>query len=488
MKCGSVSTECQDGRERVVPVATITEETRVEHESEARRLQSILLEKAKRRIRLTEKDKTTLSLLAKESPALAEELDYCWQLWAREDQLAPLGDWHIWQMLSGRGAGKTRAGSEQVIDWAMAGHTPIALVGQTKADVRDTLVEVGDSSIVKRSPPWFVPEYEPSKRRLTWPNGVQAIIYSGDEPGQLRGPQHAKALVDELAKFKYPQETIDNLEFGLRVGDNPQWMSTTTPRPIKIIREIIKDPDCINVVVSTFANAANLPQKFLDKMALRYAGTMLGRQELDGEIIDDVIGALWQLGMIETLRVVEEPPPFRRIISWDPATTSKKTSDEHGIIVCSAGPTHYREGEGSLIAGLDIFHGYVIEDLSGIYTPDGAAQVVIEAYHRLQLDRVVAETNQGGDFIETLLRTKDPTVSYTGIPATDSKKGRAENVSALYEQRRIHHVGNFPELEDEQCTWTGPPMPSPNRIDAVVHGFAFLFDLAKKGKKKAGVW
>jgi len=466
-----------------VPVETTTEIV-----EKSQQVIDILIDKALLRERLTDREKRVLRKVSGSSQAMEEKLSYCWQLWAREDQLAPLGDWHIWQMLSGRGAGKTRAGSEQVINWAMAGHTPIALVGQTKADVRDTMVEVGDSSILKRSPRDFMPEYESSKRRLTWPNGVQAIIYSGDEPGQLRGPQHEKSWVDELAKFKYPQETIDNLEFGLRVGDNPQWISTTTPRPIKIIREIIKDPDCINVVVSTFANAANLPQKFLDMMMRKYAGTMLGRQELDGEIIEDVIGALWKLGMIEMLRVDEEPSPFRRIISWDPATTSKKTSDEHGIIVCSIGPTHYREGEGSLIAGLDLFHGYVIEDLSGIYTPDGAAEVVVEAYHRLQLDRVVAETNQGGDMIETILRTKDPTVSYTGITASDSKRGRAENVSALYEQRRIHHVGSFPELEDEQCTWTGPPMPSPNRIDAVVHGFAFLFDLAKKGKKRAHVF
>jgi len=447
----------------------------------------ILLGKAQARERLSDREKRVLHKVLESSPELNELLSYCWQLWAREDQLAPIGDWHIWQMLSGRGAGKTRAGSEQVIDWAMAGHTPIALVGQTKADVRDTMVEVGDSSILRRSPPDFMPTYEPSKRRLTWPNGVQAIIYSGDEPRQLRGPQHAKALVDELAKFKYPQETIDNLEFGLRVGDNPQWMSTTTPRPIKIIREIIKDPNCINVVVSTFANAENLPQKFLDMMARKYTGTMLGRQELEGEILEEIAGALWKLGLIDSLRVADAPTPFRTVVSWDPATTSTKTSDEHGIVVCSIGPTYYRDGETSIIGDLDTFHGYVLEDLTDIYTPNEASAVVIDAYERHNAQRVVAETNAGGDWIESLLRTKDKTVTYHGITASDSKKGRAEPVSGLYEQGRVHHVGIFPELEDELTTWTGPPMPSPNRLDAVVHGFAFLFDLAKKGKKKVRV-
>ena len=467
---------------------TITEETRAAYEAEVKDKQSLLLEAAKRRIRLTDEEKAKLLRLYEVAPELREILDYCWQLWAREDQVPPDGDaWHIWQLRSGRGAGKTRAGSEQVIDWAMAGYTPIALIGQTKADVRDTMIELGDSSIIKRSPPWFMPEYISSKRRLTWPNGVEAVIYSGDEPGQLRGPQHAKAWVDELAKFKYPEETIDNLEFGLRVGDNPQWISTTTPRPIKIIRELLKDPDCINMVASTFANAANLPEKFLNRLRLKYVGTALGRQELEGELLEDTAGALWKLGMIEMLRVTEEPPPFRRIVSWDPATTSKKTSDEHGIVVCSTGAPYYREGETSLLGSLDVFHGYVIEDLSDVYTPNQACDVVVEAYYRLGLDRVVAENNQGGDWIESLLRTKDPNVKYKGIPASESKKGRAEPVSGLYEQHRIHHVGMFPELEDELTTWTGPPDPSPNRLDAVVHGFAFLFNLAKKGKKKVRV-
>lgn len=467
-----------------MPVETITETERAAQE------RSVLLELARRRLRLTDTEKSELLELAESDPEAKELLRYCWPLYARDDQRPPAGDWHIWQMRSGRGAGKTRAGAERVIDWAQEGCTPIALIGQTKADVRDTMVEVGDSSILRCSPPWFFPEYESSKRRLTWPNGVQAIIYSGDEPGQLRGPQHAKAWVDELAKFKYPEETIDNLEFGLRVGDNPQWISTTTPRPIKIIRDLLKDPDCINVVASTFANAANLPEKFLNKMRAKYGGTILGRQELEGEIIEDVLGALWKIGLIELLRVdaTNAPPPFRKIISWDPATTSKKTSDEHGILVCAIGSPHYREGEASLIGDLDKFHGYVLEDLTGIYSPDQAAEIVIEVYHRLQLDRVIAETNQGGDMIETILRMKDPTVAYTGISASESKRGRAEPVSALYEQRRIHHVGTFPELEDELTTWIGPPMPSPNRLDAIVHGFAFLFDLAKKGKKKVIVF
>ena len=252
-------------------------------------------------------------------------------------------------------------------------------------------------------------------------------------------------------------------------------------------REPLPNPDSyVSMLINPIDNLANISPEYIAMLEgfprRKRERFLLG---LWGESIE---GALWQIDLLDELRVVEAPELYRTVISWDPATTSKKTSDDHGIIVCSTGVPYYRDGEGKRIAGEDDKHGYVTEDLTGRYTPDQAAEVVIEAYHRIGADRVVAETNQGGDMIETILRMKDSTISYEGISASDSKKGRAEPVSALYDQRRIHHVGNYPEMEAELCTWTGPPMPSPNRLDSIVHGFAYLFDLAKKGRKKVSVF
>jgi len=245
---------------------------------------------------LPESEKTKFQNNLSDEEKLA--LLYDWEKWARVNQLPPVGDWFIWLLLSGRGFGKTRALSEVVRQWASEGYTPIALVGQTKADVRDTIVELGDSSILKISPPWFMPEYEPSKRRLTWPNGVQAVIYSGDEPDQLRGPQHAKAAVDELAKFLYPQQTWDNLLLGLRTGKSPQCVVATTPRPIKIIKELMQDSirGDKRVTVTrghTLDNKFNLAPQFLSHIIQKYEGTRLGRQELAGEILSSLKGLVY---------------------------------------------------------------------------------------------------------------------------------------------------------------------------------------------------
>ena len=360
-------------------------------------------------------------------------------------------------MRSGRGAGKTRAGSEQAIEWAKQGISPIALVAQTKADARDTMIEVGDSSILKRSPPWFTPEYEPSKRRLTWPNGVVGIVYSGDKPGQLRGPQHGKAWVDELAKMMYPQETLDNLEFGLRVGDNPQWICTTTPRPIKVIKDLLADPDCIDVAAETYANAANLPKKWLKRLLSKYEGTTLGRQELHGEIIGEVPGALWKQSLIEHIK-----GPIgdldRILVGVDPPASSKPGSDECGIVVCG------RRGD----------HLFVLEDLSDLMSPDQWARTAIAAYHRWGANEIVAERNNGGEMVEDVIRQRDKTVAIDpDVWASVGKSRRAEPIVAIYEQKRAHHVGAWPTLEDQMCTWlkgaTVREMGwSPDRMDAMV--------------------
>lgn len=242
----------------------------------------------------------------------ATNLLYDWEFWARPNQLPPETDWFIWLILAGRGFGKTRAVNEQVRKWAFEGYSPIALIGQTKADVRDTIVEVGDSSILKISPPWFMPTYEPSKRRLTWPNGVQAIVYSGDEPDQLRGPQHAKAIVDELPKFMYPQQTWDNLLFGLRIGDKPQAAVATTPRPIKLIKDLVVDSRVVVTRGHTTDNRANLAPEFISYIMGKYQGTRLGRQELAGEVLDSIEGLVYDTFDVNTCVI----PRFALPDSW----------------------------------------------------------------------------------------------------------------------------------------------------------------------------
>jgi len=239
------------------------------------------------------KGKDRKEILEKFTEKEKAALLYTWSFFAREKQLPPPGDWFFWLLLSGRGFGKTRALTEVVRQWAEEGFTPIALVGQTKGDVRDTMVEVGDSSILKISPPWFMPEYEPSKRRLTWPNGVQAIIYSGDEPDQLRGPQHEKAAVDELAKFQYAQQSWDNLMMGLRIGKKPQAVVATTPRPIPIIKDLLSDKRAVITRGHTLENKANLAPEFLDYIIAKYQGTKLGRQELAGEVLSSMEGLVY---------------------------------------------------------------------------------------------------------------------------------------------------------------------------------------------------
>lgn len=381
----------------------------------------------------------------------AGQLLYDWEFWARPDQLAPAGDWFGWLLRSGRGAGKTRTGAEWIINRAKNGpYQPIALVGQTKADIRDTMIEVGESSILKISPPWFMPLYEPSKRRLTWPNGVIATAFSGDEPDQLRGPQHGSAWVDELAKFKYPQETWDNLEFGLRLGSSPQVVITTTPRPIPIIKQLIADSDIVDRVVSTYANIHNLAPSYIKRVVKKYEGTRLGQQELHGHVMDDVPGALWQRDFIENGRVMRHPDLVRVAVGVDPHTST----GESGIIVAGLGI----DGD-----------GYVLDDLSTGGSPDAWARQAVTGYHKHQADRIAAEANNGGDMVISTIKTIDPKVATKKLWASRGKQTRAEPVSALYEQGKVHHVGMFAALEDELCTWIpGETAESPNRLDGLV--------------------
>jgi len=366
-------------------------------------------------------------------------------------------------MLSGRGGGKTRPGAELVIKWAREGYSPIALVGETKADVRDTMVEVGDSSILKVSPPWFMPEYEPSKRRVTWPNGVLGIIYSGDEPGQLRGPQHQKAWVDELAKFKYPQEAWDNLMLGLRMGNKPQAVVSTTPRPIKAIKELVKDERTEDnptgrVAVTrghTLENKDNLAPDFLSYIMRKYDGTRLGRQELAGEILDDNPNALWQRDQIDALRVTQHPDLVRVGVAIDPAASDNEYSAETGIIV------------GGIAPYMGALHAYILDDLTIKGSPNQWATAAVTGYYKNRADIIIGEVNNGGDMVGNTVKMIDKAVPFKAVHASRGKYTRAEPVSALYEQGRVHHVGFFGLLEDQLCEWV-PGETSPDRLDALV--------------------
>ena len=393
---------------------------------------------------------------------LADALEDDWLNFARPSQLAPPGDWTIWLILAGRGWGKTRTGAEWCRGMVEGGQSRrLALVAATASDAREVMIE-GESGILAISPKWNRPEYEPSKRRLTWPNGAIATTYSAEEAERLRGPQHDAAWCDELGAWKNREATWDQLMFGLRLGARPRAIVTTTPKPLKLIKDLV-NRDGRDVVVtrgSTRENEKNLAPTFLNTIVGRYAGTRLGRQELEAEILEDADGALWTREVIEDNRIETAKVEFRRVVvAIDPATSSGESADETGIIVAAI------DADG---------HGYVIEDATGRYTPTEWAKKAISLYRRHRADRVVAEVNQGGAMVESTLRVVDPNVSYKAVHATRGKIVRAEPVAALYDQHRIHHVGAFPQLEDQLCTFTAGSSGSPDRLDALVWAFTDL--------------
>ena len=400
-----------------------------------------------------EQQQAELEKLSSEAQAA---LLHDWRFWARPDQLPPPGDWRTWLILAGRGWGKSRTGAEWVREKALGEVCRIALVGLTAADARDVMVE-GESGILAVHPERERPLYEPSKRRLTWPNGSIATCYNASEPDQLRGPQHHYAWVDELAKFPAAQELWDQLAFGLRLGQHPQTVITTTPRPIPIIKRLMADKSTETTRGATRDNVTNLAPGAVAALMERYEGTRLGRQELDGEIVDDVPGALWTRDMLDRTRVKELPEMARVIVAIDPSGTSgDDEGDAVGIIVAGRGV----DGQ-----------GYVLEDATCKLSPEGWARRAITAYHRWKADRIVAERNFGGAMVEAVIRTADRSVPYKEVVASRGKAARAEPVSALYEQGRVHHVGGFAELEDEMVLMTAGGFMgegSPNRTDALV--------------------
>lgn len=392
-----------------------------------------------------------------------------WTLWARPNQLPPLSGWFIWLIMTGRGWGKTRTGAEWVISEAKneAG-IRIALIGRTPADARDVMIE-GESGILSVSPPWFTPSYEPSKRRLTWPNGSLATVYSSESPSSLRGPQHHKAWGDELAAWK-TSETFDNLMLGLRLGTSPQAVFTTTPKPINTVKEIVKDSkeNESGIVIThgrTFDNVANLSPVFIKTITKKYKGTSLGKQELDGLLLEDVPGALWKRSLIDNFRVKTPRQLVRIVVSIDPNVSSSDEADEAGIIVAGLG---------------DNDHGYILRDGSGSMSPFEWANRGIALYNEFQADLIVAEVNNGGDLVEMTLRTINKNVSYKAVHASRGKRARAEPVISLYEQGLVHHVGVFEDLEDQMCTHIpGESQGSPDRMDGLVWA---IFELMLKPK------
>ena len=383
---------------------------------------------------------------------------------ARPKQYFPEIDYRIWLLISGRGFGKSFVGSNWVIRQAQLQKFPIALIGSNAADVRDYMIETGESSIIKQAPKWFTPEYQPSKRRLVFPNGVIAVAYTAEDPDGLRGFNGNSAWCDELAKWQYPDETWDNLQFALRLGNQPKICVTTTPRPIKIIKELWKDPTVIKTVGSTAENRNNLAQSLVQYVYDKYSGTRLGRQELEGEILMDTPGALWTYTNLDQYRVKKHPELKQVIIAIDPAVTANEDSNETGIIVC----------------GIDTNdHGYVLEDKSNIYHPNEWATVAINLYEKWQANYIVTEVNQGGELVTNNIQQVAKSLGKSYIPvkavrATKGKYTRGEPVGTLYEQGKCHHVGNFPELEDQLCTFLPGSEASPDRLDALVWGFYFL--------------
>lgn len=395
---------------------------------------------------------------------------------ARPDQIAPDGEWDIWLVLSGRGWGKTRTGAEWIKGEVESGRAKrIAFVAETAADGRDVMVE-GDSgilSIYDASDPER-PLYEPSKRRLTWPCGAVATIYNATEPDQLRGPQHDTAWSDELAKWRYARETWDQLQFGLRLGKHPRQLVTTTPRPIELVKAILAGKEGHVVVTrgKTMDNRANLASSFIEKIERRYAGTRLGRQELDGVLLGDMPGALWRLEDIDAYRVSQAPQLGRIVVAVDPAVTNTEESDEHGIVV----------------AGTLKDEGYVLEDASTKGTPLTWAKRAITLHDKYEADGIVVEVNQGGDMVAQTLRSVRDNINIIEVRASRGKHVRAEPIAALYEQGRVHHVGSFPELETQMTMTTSAGYEgedSPDRLDAAVWALSVLFpDMAYVQPKK----
>ncbi len=395
-------------------------------------------------------------------------LPYLFEFWAMDHQLPPEGTWRTWAVMGGRGAGKSRAGAE----WVRAqleGPRPldagrcsrIALVGETLDQVREVMI-FGESGIMACSPPDRRPEWQATRKRLLWPNGATAQAFSAHEPEGLRGPQFDGAWVDELAKWRKARATWDMLQFALRLGDHPQVCVTTTPRNVGVLREILERDSTVVTTAPTEANRANLAQSFLDEVRARYAGTRLGRQELEGVMMHESDGALWSARVLEAA-LTDAPPDLDRIVvAIDPPVTGKVGSDACGIIVAGAvtkGP-------------VQDWRAYVLDDASmEAASPTAWAGAAIRVMEQYGAERLVAEVNQGGELVETVIRQIDPMLPVRTVHASRGKAARAEPVAALYEQGRVRHLRGLGKLEDQMRAMTAQGYEgrgSPDRVDALV--------------------
>ena len=398
---------------------------------------------------------------------LGEDAQREWRINALDHQKEPPGDdWTTWLILGGRGAGKTRAGAEWVraIVNGRANDNrsctqktrAIALVAETYADAREVMID-GPSGIVACAADGSKPSYEASRRRVVWPNGAVAHCFSAEDPDGIRGYQFDAAWSDELAKWRYADETWSNLQLALRLGARPRQIATTTPRPIALIKRLMAAQSTAITRATTYDNRENLSAAFFSEIASVYEGTALGRQELLGEIIDDVAGALWNWAMIEAARISHYPPLSRIVVAVDPPVSAGAGADECGIIVAGAAPPDMSEPV-----------AYVLADRSAAgLSPRQWADRAVAAFHRFEADRIVVEVNQGGDMAKAVIAQADPAVPVRGVHATRGKRLRAEPVAALYERGRVRHVGAFPKLEEQMASYVGDGK-SPDRLDALV--------------------
>jgi len=413
-------------------------------------------------------------------------LQEAWDIFSHEHQLPPAcannGEaWTTWLLIGGRGAGKTRAGAEWVKRIANApkaegeGERRIALIGETEHETREVMIE-GVSGLLSVHGQGSRPLWSPARRRLEWDNGAIAQGFSAEDPESLRGPQFSAAWADELAKWRHAEATFDMLQFGLRLGARPRQVITTTPRPIALLKRLIADPSTAVTHAATRANAWHLSPAFIDHVVKRYDGTRLGRQELDGEIVEDRPDALWTRAMIEQCRVVEAPDLQRIVVAVDPPVSASKGADACGLVAAG-------RAENGLC--------YVIADetVSGL-SPAGWAARAIALWRRLQADALVVEVNQGGDMVKSVIREADATVPVIAVRASRGKWLRAEPIAALYEQDKVKHAGVFPALEDEMCDFGLDGLSSgrsPDRLDAMVWALTHLTFGARIGPRVRGL-
>lgn len=387
-----------------------------------------------------------------------------WMHQRRANQIPPTGDWRTWLVMAGRGFGKTRTGAEFICERVAAGDARlIALVAPTAADARDVMVQ-GESGLLACAARWGLhATYQPSRRRVAFANGAQAFTYSADEPDRLRGPQHDTAWSDEIGAWRYGQDAWDMLQFGLRLGVHPRQIATTTPRPVALVRSLVKQAadDHHTVVIthgSTLDNRANLAPSFIAEIQRRYGGTRLGRQEIEGILLEDVEGAFWNRAMLDATRVRQTPEMRRVLVAIDPATTHGEDADYTGLAVVGLGT----DGD-----------CYVIHAEQVRLSPDSWAKRAVDLYDKHMADAIIAERNQGGEMVEHTIRTVRRNLRVLTVHASRGKSVRAEPVVALYEQGRVHHVGTFADLEDQMCSFPVAVVHE-DILDAVVYGVSEL--------------